>query len=343
MLFIMLIKIKTTSLLSFKLHNPGKYKYTRHGVEGIYQTRCIEPTSILPQFTAKMFQDPSCTDFVETAGKDLETFIDSISELSDCVSSSNDLFAAEIATICLFSLAAVFFVCLVLNGWFNPFSHLHIASALFVTVVTSLYIPTLNAIYNMRSEWTVFVNDHFLAVESKLTLFHIHSGMAGMLLSAFFYTYIYMTSKLVLDAYPTMRHILFSLAYLTIRGRLCPFVFHANPGLVPFVNWITVIRICTLPNVSAFPNCYFNPDTDDPYGSMPFCGNILATSCDIVAIVLCKSQTRICHRMWKTKSFTDSRTEILGFKLIRLLTAVMLGCVLLNGIVYTCTVVLGVS
>jgi len=40
----MLIKIKTTSLLSFKLRNPGKYKYTRHGVEGIYQTRCIEPT-----------------------------------------------------------------------------------------------------------------------------------------------------------------------------------------------------------------------------------------------------------------------------------------------------------
>ena len=44
MLFIMLIKIKTTSLLSFKLRYPGKYKYTRHGVEGIYQTRCIEPT-----------------------------------------------------------------------------------------------------------------------------------------------------------------------------------------------------------------------------------------------------------------------------------------------------------
>jgi len=41
----MLIKIKTTSLLSFKLRNPGKYKYTRHGVEGIYQTRCIEPTA----------------------------------------------------------------------------------------------------------------------------------------------------------------------------------------------------------------------------------------------------------------------------------------------------------
>jgi len=43
----MLIKIKTTSLLSFKLRNPGKYKYTRHGVEGIYQTRCIEPTLIV--------------------------------------------------------------------------------------------------------------------------------------------------------------------------------------------------------------------------------------------------------------------------------------------------------
>jgi len=48
MLFIMLIRIKTTSLLSFKLCNPGKcppftscsHIYTRLGVEGIYQTRC---------------------------------------------------------------------------------------------------------------------------------------------------------------------------------------------------------------------------------------------------------------------------------------------------------------
>jgi len=54
MLFIMLIRIKTTSLLSFKLRNPGKYTpftscshiYTRLGVEGIYQTRCIEPTLV---------------------------------------------------------------------------------------------------------------------------------------------------------------------------------------------------------------------------------------------------------------------------------------------------------
>jgi len=54
MLFIMLIRIKTTSLLSFKLRNPGKcppftscsHIYTRLGVEGIYQTRCIEPTRL---------------------------------------------------------------------------------------------------------------------------------------------------------------------------------------------------------------------------------------------------------------------------------------------------------
>jgi len=48
----MLIKIKTTSLLSFKLRNPGKYKYTRHGVEAIYQTRCIEPTLGLMKYSA---------------------------------------------------------------------------------------------------------------------------------------------------------------------------------------------------------------------------------------------------------------------------------------------------
>jgi len=300
---------------------------------------------ILPQFTAKMFQDPSCTDFVETAGKDLETFIGSISELSDCVSSSNDLFAAEIAAICLFSLTAVFCVSLVLNGLFNPFSRLHTASILFLTAVTCSYIPTLTtAIYYMRSEWTVFVSNHFLTTHEKLAQFNIHSLIAGLLLSTFFYTYVYMISMLALDTYPTVRHSIFTLFYFILRGGVCPFIFHANPGMVPFVNWITVIRICTLPNVSAFPNCYFDlANTHDPYGSFPFWGNILATSCDIVAIVLCKSQTRICHQMWKTKSFTDSRTEILGFKLIRLLTAVMLGCVLLNGIVYTCTVVLGVS
>jgi len=55
MLFIMLIRIKTTLLISFKLRNPGKYTpftscshiYTRLGVEGIYQTRCIEPTDTM--------------------------------------------------------------------------------------------------------------------------------------------------------------------------------------------------------------------------------------------------------------------------------------------------------
>jgi len=56
-------KIKTTSLLSFKLRNPGKYTpftscshiYTRLGVEGIYQTRCIEPTdgTVLPSWICR--------------------------------------------------------------------------------------------------------------------------------------------------------------------------------------------------------------------------------------------------------------------------------------------------
>ena len=44
----MLIKIKTTSFaIQESMRNPWKYKYTRHGVEDIYQTRCIEPTYVV--------------------------------------------------------------------------------------------------------------------------------------------------------------------------------------------------------------------------------------------------------------------------------------------------------
>jgi len=294
------------------------------------------------EFSKDMYHDPSCTEFVNTSSPSLEKFLSDLGELTECVKTSQRFLFIHYSIITMVAISGAVLAVFLTNILLCKVSKLH--ASCFVLMVTLLcsYIPSIIQSESfVTNSYDVIVRDLYLTADSKYKMARIHSVLSGWLFATFFLFNVFVVTYISTKCGPSKQHYMFAVFYFVVRGILCPFVFDANIGVVPFVNWITVIRICSLDIVLPFPYCYADIPGDSYHsGSLPFVGNLVGSLMDISAVVVYK---RIFNKKeWVKKTFVDSRADILIIKLKRVMSNMLFSSVFLNGVVYTATVALPV-
>ncbi len=103
-------------------------------------------------------------------------------------------------------------------------------------------------------------------------------------------------------------HVVFALLYFALRGLLWNVWLSTDMGLVPFVGWISVYRICKLPDFSAFPACAAQPTPPtSTRTTLILFAQGLTTVLDAAAILLVLAEAKATRRSFSQVAFTRAR------------------------------------
>jgi len=122
--------------------------------------------------------------------------------------------------------------------------------------------------------------------------------------------------------------------YFLARGLIVWAAFDTHPGFVPYVNWISVSRICALDATSSIPDCN-SPDVQEKFTFRPFVGNLFASLADVVMFVLVQRDIVRCRKFIRSIPYLVQREKHLVFYLTTLFTELVFLSQLVCGIVYT--------